>query len=281
MRHISEMTQYARQTVRRALGALSSRAAPNGDAHSCEQRPTLKRAGKPSMIEPFKEFLLHRIKAGLPRDELLLEARGRGFGGSRETLARFLRGSTTKSITTTERGVNWMHLVLQGAKTSSDIRKDIGDALTENDVTTLLTFVKTRPLKARNRALSLLAHGNRIPNGQIAAFLCISRITVRRYISDFKKGGIQCGLVRTSKGVRKAANPDYAAAVFKTLHAPPSAFGLNRTTWRMQDLHAVLSTQGMPICRGYIHKIIKDAGYTFRKARRVLTSTDPEYREKL
>jgi len=233
------------------------------------------------MIEPFKEFLLPRMKEGLSRAELLLEARRRGFSGSRETLARFLRENKVKVATNAERAMKWMHLVLQGAKTSWHIKKDIGDALAEDDVTTLLTSVKTRPLKARNRALTLLAHGNRITPGQIAAFLCIGRKTVRRYISDFKKGGIQCVLVRTRKGVRKAANPEYAAAVFRTLHAPPSAFGFNRTTWRMEDLHAVLSKQRVPISKAVIHTIIKKAGYTFRKARRVLTSTDPEYREKL
>jgi hypothetical protein len=49
----------------------------------------------------------------------------------------------------------------------------------------------------------------------------------------------------------------------------------------MDDLHAALSKQGVAICKANIHKIIKHAGYRFRKARRVLTSTDPEYREKL
>jgi hypothetical protein len=49
----------------------------------------------------------------------------------------------------------------------------------------------------------------------------------------------------------------------------------------MDDLHAVLQQQGVPISKNIIHKIIKAAGYRFRKARRVLTSTDPEYRDKL
>ena len=175
-----------------------------------------------------------------------------------------------------------MHLVLRGAKTSSQIKKDVGDALTCDEVTTLLKYVRTKPLKVRNRALVLLAHGYGITPGHIASsFRLVGRKTARRYISDFKKGGIQCVLHRTRKGVRKAADPNYAAAVFKTLHAPPSAFGFNRTTWRMDDLHAVLSKQGVAICKANIQKIIKDAGYRFRKARRVLTSTDPEYREKL
>jgi transposase len=279
-RHISEITHHSRNTIRSVLAVVASRAASNENASS-GQPTALKRAARLSMVEPFKEFLLHRSKEGLSMAELLLEARGRGFSGSRQTFERFLRVSQVKIATNTERAMNWMHLVLQGAKTACHIKKDIGDALAEDDITTLLTCIKTRPLKARNRALTLLAHGNRITPGQIASFLCIGRKTVRRYISDFKKGGIQCVLVRTRSGVRKAANPDYAAAVFKTLHAPPSAFGFNRTTWRMDDLHAVLSMQGVPISKAIIHKIIKKAGYTFRKARRVLTSTDPEYREKL
>ena len=52
----------------------------------------------------------------------------------------------------------------------------------------------------------------------------------------------------------------------------PSTLGFNRKiSWQMDDLHAVLSMQGVPITKAIIHKIIKKAGYTFRKARRVLT----------
>jgi transposase len=181
----------------------------------------------------------------------------------------------------TEERRHWMHLVLRGGKTTSQIKKDVGDALTGDEITTLLKCVRTKPVKARNRALTLLAHGYGITPGHIASFLLVGRKTARRYISDFKEGGIECVLHRTRKGVRKADDPNYAAAVFKTLHAPPTTFGFNRTTWRMDDLHAVLVKQGVPISKAIIHKIIKAAGYRFRKARRVLTSTDPEYREKL
>lgn len=237
IRKIRQMTQHGRNTIRRILAALSSRAAPT-DAPSDGQPPRPKRLGRPSMIEPFTEFLLSRIKEGLSRAELLLDVRRQGFNGSRETLARFLRKNKVNVASKAERAKNWMHLVLQGARTSGQVRNDIGDALAGDDISTLLTCVKTRPLKTRNRALAVLAHGNRIGPGQVAAFLCIRRNTVRRYLSDFRKGGIQCVLVRIRKGVRKAANPEYAATVFKTLHTPPSAFGFNRTTWRMEDLHA-------------------------------------------
>jgi len=48
-----------------------------------------------------------------------------------------------------------------------------------------------------------------------------------------------------------------------------------------KHIHKVMKERDMPIAAGNIRKIIKDAGYKFRKAKKVLTSTDPCYREKL
>jgi transposase len=279
IRQISKVTRHSRNTIGNVLASLSFGAPDEGPSGG--QTATQKRSGRRSMLEPLKEVLLGKIREGASRAELLLDLRRGGFTGSRQTFDRFLHASNARTFTMAERAKNWMHLVLQGARSSSQIKKDVGDALTDEQITTLLKSVRTEPLKTRNRALTLLAHGIGITPGYIASFLCITRSTARRYISYFRRSGIPCVLARTRKGVRKAADPGYAAAVFKVLHAPPSAFGFNRTTWRMDDLHAALSKQGVAICKANIQKIIKNAGYRFRKARRVLTSTDPEYREKL
>src|SRR5205085_5927198 len=47
------------------------------------------------------------------------------------------------------------------------------------------------------------------------------------------------------------------------------------------DLTQVLRERDTPVCAQVIRKITKAAGYRWRKARKVLTSTDPEYREKV
>ena len=65
------------------------------------------------------------------------------------------------------------------------------------------------------------------------------------------------------------------------LHEPPSNYGINRTTWIMADLSRVLRETGRPACPQVIRKITNAAGYRWRKARIVLTSSDPEYKEKL
>ena len=69
--------------------------------------------------------------------------------------------------------------------------------------------------------------------------------------------------------------------MFEVLHSPPSAHDINRTTWKMDDLRTVLMDRGVDLSRETIRAIIRDAGYRWRKAREVLTSNDPEYREKL
>ena len=65
------------------------------------------------------------------------------------------------------------------------------------------------------------------------------------------------------------------------LHSPPSDHGFNRTTWKVDDLQQALDTTGLTLGKHAIRVIIKEAGYRWLKARKVLTSRDPEYRTKL
>jgi len=81
--------------------------------------------------------------------------------------------------------------------------------------------------------------------------------------------------------LRKFQRQEYIQAVFSILHSPPRDFGFNRSSWRIPDIHQAMQKKGLPIGKNYIVKIIKNAGYRFRSAKKVLTSTDPEYREKL
>ena len=81
--------------------------------------------------------------------------------------------------------------------------------------------------------------------------------------------------------VHKYENPDVKRMVFSILHSPPKEYGFNRTTWRMEDVYQSMKKKGFPIGKNYIRQIIKNEGYRFIHARKVLTSTDPQYKEKL
>ena len=70
-------------------------------------------------------------------------------------------------------------------------------------------------------------------------------------------------------------------AVFSLLHTPPSQHGFNRTTWKLLDLYNTLRAQGARTTKRNLRTVIKAAGYRWKQARITLTSTDPDYRNKL
>jgi transposase len=280
IRRIEEVTHHHRKTIRKILDKGADRGTLKADALNGKS-VRRKQPGREKSLESFKEFLLNEIKKGCSTAKLLMELRGLGFSGSLRSLQRFLRSTNPRVTTTNQQDRAWMQLVVQGAKTSSQIKEDIGEFLALDEIRKLQEYIRINPLKIRNRALSVFAHGNNITTGRIADFLCITPRTVRQYLSDFEERRVTCIMNRSRKKIKKSADPNYTTPVFKTIHTPPGILGFNRTTWRMDDLYAVLSNQGFRISRANIRKIIKDAGYGFRKAKKVLTSTDPEYREKL
>ena len=102
-----------------------------------------------------------------------------------------------------------------------------------------------------------------------------------RYL-EFGKEGLK-DRSRRPKSIKtlKADNKSNIKAVFEVLHSPPSEFGINRTSWKMTDIRACLAKRGIFLSKHTIRKIVKNAGYSWRKARIVLTSNDPQYRRKL
>jgi transposase len=145
----------------------------------------------------------------------------------------------------------------------------------------LLRSVHDPRSRQRNRAIAVLAHKQGFPIRRISACLGLNRNTCRRYLRAYREGGVEQLLAPMTRGPRKADSEDLKAAVFRILHERPSDHSINRTSWIMSDLRAALAHQGFPVCLQVIRQIVRDAGWKWRKARIVLTSHDPAYREKL
>jgi transposase len=150
-----------------------------------------------------------------------------------------------------------------------------------SEVVLLLDCIYHKPLKYRNRAVAILAYGQGVPVSQIAKFLGVAHSSVDNWVLRFNSDrGVS--LVRPyQKKYRKTHDKKYQDAVFAILHAPPSSFDINRATWRLNDIQEVMKRRDLPLARRNVSKIIKDAGYHYRKAKTVLTSTDPRYHQKL
>jgi transposase len=70
--------------------------------------------------------------------------------------------------------------------------------------------------------------------------------------------------------------------IIKLMHESPFLHDINRTSWSLKTLARAYGTiYGETISKTSISEYIRSEGYTFRKARTVLTSPDPEYPIKL
>jgi len=132
----------------------------------------------------------------------------------------------------------------------------------------------------RKKALVLLAQDQDIPLKYITKFLGISLRSAYRYIRADKLRGVE-GPFSYRPRLKKKDNDALKKVVFTLLHEPPSLSGVNRTSWRMIDLESVLKEKGFAASYLVLHKIIKEAGFRWKSARKVLTSHDPNYRQKL
>jgi transposase len=173
---------------------------------------------------------------------------------------------------------DWMRALLQKEISLDTLRRDVGEV---PEITALLDRIYDGRLSDRNRSMAVLGRHRGLSSDSVRSFLGIAKKTHRSYLRMFENGGQAALFAPKTRSNRKFDNEAVKQAVFGLLHEPPSNHGINRTTWIMSDLARVLRETGHAVCPGVIRKITKQAGYRWRKARVVLTSSDPDYTEKL
>ena len=250
---------------------------------------TKERKKYPSDKDPFKDIT----------DEICMRIKLNPFPDVKKLLNEFqlrdpskYKGSMLRSLErrikfyreekySIERMVSWLVSLNNGGITCSELIDEFKNLLTLQDIILLNDCILTKPLKLRCKATVVFAHLYKIPNACIASFCCCSYSTITNYINEYYAKGV-VGLLDTCRGkVFKTDDPNYINEVFKILHEPPSLYGINRTSWKMDDIHRVMSDNDKLIGVVNIRKIIKNAGYKLLKAKKVLTSSDPLYRDKL
>jgi transposase len=116
-----------------------------------------------------------------------------------------------------------------------------------------------------------------------------SNCQVKRWIQAFNRFGL-AGLKRPD-GRRGPLKPHHKRAVVRDqkarhileiFHASPKAYGINRSNWNRPSLKQAYEREwGETIGISTVGELLRRSGYTIRKARKVLTSPDPNYREKV
>jgi len=281
IRRINRITGYSRNTVKKVIR--------NHKNYTFEISP------RSSKLDKYKSIIKEEfVKGTLSRAQIFKEITEHGYDGSFSTLSTFVtklnnekdarcnKGKQSrKRWTDAQNYTKWILNLLQQKVSFDEIKMQFPELIDAESIQILSQYIHSKPLRYRNRAIAIFANQRNIPIRSIARILGCQRNTIRSYIRQFNSGGVELLFDFSRKKTKKFEEPQYIETVFKILHSPPSCFGFNRTTWRMEDLYRTLSKEGHSLSKPYIRKIIKNAGFRYLKAKKVLTSTDPQYREKL
>ncbi len=276
---IHRITGHSRNTVRKVIRN--------------KKRFTFKTSPRLSKLDKHKNIIKDEFAKGiLSRKQIFQKITEQGYHGSFSTLSNFLsklnREKNAQCKKAKQNGrkryeshIEWIINLLQRKISYGELEIQFSKILDSDSIQKLNQHIHSKPLRYRNRAITIFANFRQIPINSISSILGCQRNTIRSYIRKFKSGGIEHLFDFSRKETKKFEEPKYVETVFKILHTPPSVYGFNRTTWRMEDLYRTLAKEGLSLSKPYIRQIIKNAGYRFLKAKKVLTSTDPQYREKL
>lgn len=106
--------------------------------------------------------------------------------------------------------------------------------------------------------------------------------TIYHWLHNFNKDRLESIKIHIHAPAKEKEKAERQTRVIDIVHKMPSLYGINRTTWTYGAIaEAYQKEYGSPISIGKIQGVIHNTDYSWRRARRVLTSPDPEYREKV
>jgi transposase len=153
------------------------------------------------------------------------------------------------------------------------------------DLDILKTWEQSSSRRLWERASALKA----ISRGENLARLCgkleRSRKTILQWLQVYETKGLSALSMPRTRAVSPVsicAIKDREERLLRLIHEPPNLHNVNRASWSLGSLaHAYKTEYGTSVSKTTISEFFKKAGYKFKKARKVLTSSDPDFRAKL
>ena len=154
----------------------------------------------------------------------------------------------------------------------------------DEDFKILKQWRRSHDRRKWERAVVILESYQNKPSLEIAKKVDRSVDRIRVWINGYKSGGM---LALEKPNYR--INPDVSKLreekrenLIRLIHETPKLHGINRASWFLEDLSKVYQrVYGTYMCTSTISVYLRKEGYVYRKAREVLTSPDPNFREKM
>jgi transposase len=154
-------------------------------------------------------------------------------------------------------------------------RDQVPSVLDEGNLPVVLEHLIGKRVLERRRAIVILTSWLGMRPSVVCRLLELSPTTYRRCLRVFADGGPASLFARRKNPYRKCDSEAIKAALFDTLHQPPSNFGINRTTWKIADLSRVLADLGLPAGEEVIRSMIKLRDINGAKPARCLPQATP------
>jgi transposase len=231
-----------------------------------------RRIGRTSRVEGFRKQVVDILQKepDLPSLEVLRRVRGAGYKGCRSSL--YALAVSVRLNAGTHLRPLWL-------------RKWRALPISQEDMLELKKWRRSNDRTKWAKAVVLMdSHqGNRPEDLSSKVEKC------PRLVKEWVETYMQSGLHALCSNRKKRQSPEKLASIkerrdriVEILHEAPQIHGINRASWSLKALARAFEKQhGQSIGKSTISDYVRAEGYRFRKARRVLTSPDPNYREKL
>lgn len=201
---------------------------------------------------------------------------------SEKTVSNFIKSIRKENnIPKKQSDRTWFKKIITGIYNETKLYESLKNKINPDDFNLFYKCLINKSLAYKKRAIVILLYLNDKKPNDIASYLNIEKKTVDSCIDKYNTKGISHLFDLSKCTTKKTDNLLYQEEVFRILHSPPSLYGINRTSWKLDDIENTLKGKGISISKPLIRKILKKAGYSMKKARKVLTSNDPQYLEKL
>lgn len=105
---------------------------------------------------------------------------------------------------------------------------------------------------------------------------------IYRWLKEFRGNRLESIVTKMHYPMREAKEELRRTRTLDIIHKHPSLYNINRSSWSFPSIsEAYQQEYGEYISKDALQRVMKTTGYTWRHARKVLTSPDPLYREKI
>ncbi len=154
----------------------------------------------------------------------------------------------------------------------------------QEDIKTLKCWNSSTVRRKWELSVVLTESYKNTPTSQIAAKVERCSNIVRDWINIYKSQGLT-GFEKKKYNTNPIIHQiieEKRSKLIRLLHESPKFHGINRTSWSLSDLALTYKKiYSINICSSTISHYLKLEGFVYKKARKVLTSPDPNFREKM